>query len=201
MKLRPLPLLCTFCAAFMLTGCAHASLLSQGTKEDTWADSGSITVGHNLTIQNADNRMTLSENMDVLAAEGLYYATWTMGDFEPYENSDGDTVDLYDAQLYLLLGEFPDNQDAQNNMDKWLTAGKSNYEVLSEESVTCNGQSYCLITYNCISDTNPYDRGVSAFGVYQDNAVCIELTCRENFGEDLKTILIDFLNNCTYGDK
>lgn len=201
MKLRPLPLLCIFCTAFMLTGCAHASLLSQGTKEDTWSDSGSITVGHDLTIQNADNRMTLSENMDVLAAEGLYYATWTMGDFEPYENSDGDTVDLYDAQLYLLLGEFPDSQDAQNNMDKWLTAGKSNYEVLSEESITCNGQSYCLITYNCISDTNPYDHGVSAFGIYQDNAVCIELTCRENFEEDLRTILIDFLNNCTYGDK
>lgn len=199
MKLRPL--LCILCIAFMLTGCAHASLLSQGTKEDTWSDSGSITVGHNLTIQNADNRMTLSENMDVLAAEGLYYATWTMGGFEPYENSDGDTVDLYDAQLYLLLGEFPGSQDAQNNMDKWLTAGKSNYEILSEESITCNGQSYCLITYNCISDTNPYDRGVSAFGVYQDNAVCIELTCRENFEEDLRTILIDFLNNCTYGDK
>ena len=54
MKLKTL--LCILCAALMLTGCAHASLLSQETKEDTWADSGFITVGHNLTIQNTDNR-------------------------------------------------------------------------------------------------------------------------------------------------
>lgn len=199
MKLRRL--LSFFCAAFMLTGCAHTSLLSQGTKEDTWADSGFITVGHDLTIQNTDNRMALLENIDVLAADGLYYATFTMGDSEPYENSDGDTVDLYDAHLYLLLGEFKGSQDAQNNMDQWLSAGESNYEVLSKEEITCNGQSYCLITYNCISDSNPYERGVSAFGVYQDSAVCIELTCRENFEEDLKTILIDFLDNCTYSSK
>lgn len=199
MKLKPL--LCILCAALMLTGCAHASLLSQETKEDTWADSGFITVGHNLTIQNTGNRLTLLENMDVLSADGLYYATWTMGDSEPYENSEGNTVDLYDAQLYLLSGEFSDSQHAQSNMDKWLTAGKSNYEVLSEEDITCNGQSYSLITYNCINENNPYERGASAFGIYQNNAVCIELTCRENFEEDIRTILIDFLNDCTYGSK
>ena len=196
MKLRPL--LCILCTTLMLTGCANTSLLSQRPQEDTWSDSGSVTVGNNLTIQNSDNRMTLLENIDVLSADGLYYATWTMGDSEPYENSEGDTVDLYDAHLYLLSGEFPDSQAARNNMDKWLAAGKSNYEVLSEENITCNGQSYSLITYNCISDNNPYERGVSAFGIYQNNAVCIELTCRENFKEDLRMILIDFLNNCTY---
>lgn len=193
------------CAGLVLTGCAHASLLSQGTKEDTWADSGYITVGHHLTVQNTDNRMDLLENMDVLSADGLYYATFTMGSSEPYENADGDTVDLYDAQLYLLLGEFKDSQDARNNMDMWLTSGKSNYEVLSEEEVICNGQSYSLITYNCTSDSNPFERGVSAFGATEcdgtGTAVCIELTCRENFKDDLKTILIHFLDNCTYDSK
>lgn len=196
MKLKYL--FCILSAALILTGCAHSSLVSQGTKEDTWTDSGFVTIGHDLTIQNTGSQLTLSENMDVLSAEGLYYATWTMGNSESYENSDGDTVDLYDAQLYLLLGEFPDNQSAQDNMGKWLDAGRSNYEVISEEEVTCNGQSYLLITYNCVSEDNPYARGVSAFGTYQEDALCIELTCRENFEGDIKTILIDFLSNCSY---
>ncbi|MDE5910537.1 MAG: hypothetical protein K2H52_17680 [Lachnospiraceae bacterium] len=199
MKLKRL--LYILCTTFMLTGCAHASLLSQGTKQDTWSNSGFVTVGHNMTIQNTDNQMTLLENIDVLSADGLYYATWTMGDSEPYENSEGDIVDLYDAHLYLLLGEFPSSQDAQENMNKWLTAGKSNYEILSEEEITCSGQSYSLITYNCINETNPYERGASAFGMYQDNAVCIELTCRENFEEDPRDILIHFLDNITYSSQ
>lgn len=187
-----------FCIALILTGCSYTALLSQEKKEDTWANSGSITIGHNLTIQNTDNRLTLLNSMDVLSGEGLYYATWTIGSSEPFENSDGDTVDLYDAQLYLILGEFQNSKNAKDNMDKWLTAGRTNYEISSEEEITCNGQSYSLITYHCVSENNPYDRGISAFGVCGDNAVCIELTCRENFEEDLRVIITDFLSNCTY---
>ena len=136
--------------------------------------------------------------MDALTADGLYYAAWTMGDAKDYENSDGKTVDLYDAQLYLLLGEFPEETEAECNRDKWLDAARTNYEVLDEEEISCNGQTYTLLAYNCISDENPYARGMSAFGVYLDNAVCIELTCQESFDEDLRTILTGFLNNCTY---
>lgn len=189
------------CVVCILTGCAHASFLSPETKEDAWTDSGFITIGHNLTVHNIDNGMTLLENIDVLSADGLYYATWTMGDAEPYENSEGETVDLYDAHLYLLLGEFPTSQKALDNSNKWIAAAETNYEVLSKEEIVCKEQPYTLLTYNCISDENPYAHGVSAFGVCQDSAVCIELTCRETFEEDIKTILIDFLNNCTYSSK
>lgn len=197
-KLKLKYLLCILCIALILTGCSYTALLSREKKEDTWADSGFLSIGHNLTIQNTDNRLTLLDNMDVLSGEGLYYATWTMGTAEPYENSDGNTVDLYDAQLYLVLGEFQNSTSAKDNMDKWLTAGKNNYEILSEEEITCNGQPYSLITYNCVSENNPYHRGISAFGICGSNAVCIELTCRENFEEDLRDILINFLDNCTY---
>ena len=42
----------------------------------------------------------------------------------PYKNSDGDIVDLYDAQLYLLLGEFTSNEKAQDNRNEWIEKGK-----------------------------------------------------------------------------
>lgn len=186
-------------ALFSLAGYYYVSLPVKEEQEDTWSDSGFLKVGSDLTIQNADSRLSLLDSKDVLSANGLYYAAWTMGGSEPYENSEGITVDLYDAQLYLVLGEYKDNEEACKNMVKWLDAAKGNYEVLAEEEISCNEQPYSLLTYNCISESNPYERGISAFGVYDSTAVCIELTCREGFEEDLRTILISFLDNCTYG--
>lgn len=186
---------CILCITLILSGC---SIFPSKEKKDTWADSGYAAIGHYLTVKNSGSGLSLLENMDVLSADGLYYAAFTMGTPEPYENSDGDTVDLYDAQLYLVLGEYSNSTNAQNNMDKWLTAAKDNYQVLSEEEITCNGQPYSLITYRFINEANPYDRGISAFGINKNNAICIELTCRENFEDDLKTLMIDFLNHCTY---
>lgn len=198
MKLKCLILILILNLTLLLTGCSHFLAITEEPLHDTWSDSGYARIGHELTIQNSDNRLTLLQNKDTLSSEGLYYATWSIGDSEPFENSDGNTVDLYDAHLYLLLGEYPGEQQAINNRDQWLTAGKENYEILSEEEITCNGQSYTIISYRFVSEDNPYDRGISAFGACQKNAVCIELTCREDFEEDLRNIMIQFLNNCTF---
>ena len=108
------------------------------------------------------------------------------------------TVNLYDAQLYLLLEEFANDEKAQENMDAWLDRGRSNYQVSTEEEIVYNGQTYLVLTYTFQNENNPYARGVSAFAVRDNLAVCAELTCQEDFTEDLKTILTDFLENCTY---
>ncbi len=185
------------CIMLTLTGCSAVSAQSAPSADET---SGDIMIGNFLRIQNTDSRLTLLNNLDTLSADGLYYASWVIGDAQPYENSDGDTVDLYDASLYLLSGEFKNTQYAQENMDSWLAAAKENYEILNEEEITCSGQTYSLITYNSTHEDNPYARGVSAFGVCENYAVCIELTCRDEFPDDLRNILIDFLNCCSYGN-
>ncbi len=186
-----------FCFSFLLTGCSFfPSTLEKN--ENTWADSGSITVGNMLTVQNTDDRLALINHMDTLSADGLYYASWAMGSPEPFQNSAGDMIDLYDAQFYLLLGEFPDDESAKGAMGKWLAAGKANYDILSEEEIICNGQPYTFITYQRAHDDIPYHRGVSAFGQFHNYAVCIELTCKEDFEEDLTALMNDFLNACSY---
>lgn len=193
MKLRHFLFL--LCIMFMLVGCySTSSLQENGPVENVTK----LTVGHSLEVKDIDSRLTLVDNNSTLAADGLYYVSWGMGESRPYENSDGDSVDLYDASLYLLLGESKNPESAQNNVDTWLNAAKSNYEILNEELVTCNDQTYTLITYNCISENTPYEQGISAFGTIGSSAVCIELTCCENFNEDLKPILTDFLDNCYY---
>lgn len=196
--MKKIYLIYAVCVMLLLTGCSASSASSAASEESTLETSGAVTVGTCLIIRNTDNLLTLLNNLDTLSADGLYYASWGIGSAQPYENSDGDTVDLYDAALYLLSGEFKNTQDAQENMDSWLTAAKENYEILSEEEITCNGQTYSLITYNSIHEDNPYARGISAFGVYENCAVCIELTCRDEFTEDLRDILTDFLEGCSY---
>ncbi|MCM1087808.1 MAG: hypothetical protein NC419_06600 [Muribaculaceae bacterium] len=199
MKTKFFFLLCAvWSIALILGGCSFIPDI-QNTGNNSAAADGTVTVGNYLTVKDVDSRLTLLNNMDTLSANGLYYASWTMGSSEPYENSDGETVDLYDAQLYLLAGEYKDAEAALDNQTAWLDAAKTNYDVSTEEEITCNNQPYTLITYNCVKEENPYARGVSAFGVYKECAVCIELTCREGFEEDLNRILVDFLEHCGYG--
>ena len=188
--------ICALCIMLTLTGCSAVSAQPASNADEA---SGDIFIGNFLRIQDIDSRLTLLSNLDTLSADGLYYASWVIGDAGAYENSDGDTVDLYDATLYLLSGEFINTQYAQENMDAWLTAAKGNYDILSEEEIACNGQTYTLITYNCIHEDNPYARGISAFSVYENCAICIELTCRDTFTEDLRDILVGFLESCSYG--
>ena len=160
-----------------------------------------IIVGHHLIIQNAESDFVLLDNNDVLASDGLYYASWTAGESKAYETGTGDPSDLYEARLYLLLGEYSSEEQAQLNRDSWLDVGRRNYDVTEEKEIICNGQTYILLLYNCKSESAPYTHGASAFGIYAQTAVCIELTCVENYAEDTETALTDFLNTCTFIDK
>ena len=182
---------------FGLTGCAALPGMPEQSADEI-TDTDYIAVGKRLTVHNTDDRLTLISNMDTLSADGLYYASWTAGKAESYENADGDTVDLYDAQLYLLAGEFSNTETAEKNMSDWLEAGRSNYAVSGEETRICGGQSYTVITYRFMNEDNPYSHGISAFGVNGNLAVCAELTCREAYGEDLSEMLTTFLENCSY---
>ncbi|MDD6216706.1 MAG: hypothetical protein PUB28_08150 [Roseburia sp.] len=178
----------------LLTGCASApQTTTDGQKwQENW-----IKIGTTLGVAPPD-QLTLLENKEALAADGLYYATWVAGSSVPYKNSDGDTIDLYDAQLYLLTNESTDEENAKVSCDTWLSAAKKNYEVQAEDTITLNGQSYTLITYICTGEDTPYAHGVSAFGVCGTTAVCAEFTCLENYAGDLEALLTQFLNNCHF---
>lgn len=187
-------LLILTCLLFLLTGCSASpeSTANHPDWKSTWTK-----IGNNIAID-APKELTLLDQKEALAAEGLYYATWTAGSSVPYENSDGETIDLYDAQLYFLASESTKETSAQQNCSAWLAAAKENYDVQAEDIITCNGHSYTLITYRCVSENTPYDRGVSAFGTCGNIAVCAEFTCVENYSGDLESILTQVLDGCHY---
>lgn len=190
-------------AAMILAGAVGLSLVgcgqnipataADGTKwDDGWVNVGGI-VGVD-TPAGLDSR----ENDDTLGMNGMYYATWSSGEVEPYTNADGEEAELYDAQVYLLLAGYDEAGKAEDSAAEWLDMASRQYTVEDTATETCNGQAFTVITYTFSSSTNPYERGASAFGVYRNYAVSVELSCRDTFSRDAKAVLTDFLEHCHY---
>lgn len=178
-----------------LAGCA-GSPPERAADGLSW-DEDWVTVGGMVGVDTPAG-MELRENNEALAVSGMYYATWSMGEAEPYTNEDGDDVALYDAQLYLLVDSYQSAAEAERTLTQWEDMASRQYTVSSSVEETHNGVDFAVIAYTFGSDTNPYARGVSAFGVYQDCAISAEFTCREGFDGDDAQLLAAFLDNCHY---
>ncbi len=155
-------------------------------------------LGPVLALEEPGNGLTLRDNSTVLTSDDIFYATWSAGESTPYTNEDGDEVQVYDAQLYMLAVGCADAENAHLAIQEWTDHETDSYAVRETRTETCNGQEYSLVLYDCASDTNPYDRGVTAFTVYGNYAVSAELACREDFDGDETAILADVLSRCHY---
>lgn len=178
-----------------LTGCEAAApeTAADGT---AWSEDW-VTVGNVLGVETPEG-MTPRENSDALSAKGMYYATWSIGEGETAVNEDGDEAQVYDAQVYLLLAGYDSTAKAEEAAVEWLDMASTQYSLETTGSETWNGQAFTVVTHAYTSETNPYARGASAFGVYGNYAVSVELSCRENFDGDALELLADFLEHCHY---
>lgn len=181
--------------AMCLTGCT--TLPPERAADGAGWDENWVTVGGVLGVDTPAG-LTAQENNDALAVNGMYYATWSMGEGEDYTNEDGDDAVLYDAQIYVLLAGAKTAEDAQASLDEWMALAEDRYAVDGRTEGTYNGQPFTVLTYAYDSDTNPYQRGASAFGIYRNFAVNVELSCRESFDGDAGELLGRFLDSCHY---
>ena len=192
MKKALLALLLTACVC--LAGCAQVP--TAAADGAAWSDDW-ITVGGIIGVDTPEG-IDPRENNDALSVQGMYYATWSIGEAEPYTNEDGDDAQLYDAQIYLLLAGYDASEKAEKSAAEWQAMANDRYAVDQTLSKTCNGQDFTVLTCAFDSETNPYARGASAFGAYGNYAVSVELSCREDFAGDPLEILTDFLEHCHY---
>lgn len=181
--------------ALVLTGCGgYPERADDGTPWDrNWEMLGRV-----LGVEEPGNGFALLENDVVLGADDTWYAAWTSGEPEPYVNADGKDTDLYPAQLYLLLYGCGNEELAAQAAADWMGRERETYHVLETRTETYNGQEYTLLVYEVASETNPYQRGVSAFAVYRNYVAVAELTCVESFAGDAQNLMADFLNGCHY---
>lgn len=181
-------------ALICLTACQPIPTATSdgGSWDDDW-----ITIGGIVGVDTPTGIDPL-ENSDTLSLQGMYYATWSIGASEPYTNEDGNDVQLYDAQIYFLLAGYDTAEKAGENAVEWQSMADERYTVSETLTQTCGGQEFTVLAYSFDSDTNPYANGVSAFGIYRNYAISVELSCREGFTGDPLEILTDFLNHCHY---
>ncbi len=187
---------CLLALCLTLTACSKPAPAKAADGAD-WDESW-ITLGNILGVAEPGNDLTLRDNNDALSVNDMYLASWTIGDGAPYINEDGDEVVLYPARLDVLVYGRRDEAAAREALEDWTARQGSTYDVNSTSEQTCNGQDYTVSAYTCKSDTNPYSRGVSAFGVYGSYAISAELNCQDGFDGDEKAILMDFLDRCHY---
>ncbi len=189
-------IVCLLPLCLLLTGCTKTTP-EQAADGTAWNESWT-TLGGVLGVEEPGHDLTLQDNKDALSITDMYLASWTIGEGEPYTNEDGDEVVLYPARLDVLVYGCKDADAAQQALEDWTARQAETYDVTDSGQQTCNGQDYVVSVYACKSDSNPYARGVSAFGTCQDYAVSVELNCLDSFTEDERTILTDFLNGCHY---
>lgn len=190
---RFIPVLLALCLC--LTGCGQPAPV-RAADGAPWSG-GWITVGGILGVDTPAG-IDPRENNDTLSGKGMYYAAWSIGEAEPYVNADGGEAQVYDAQICLLLAGYNGAEKAEDALAEWESIANDRYAVEQTLSATCNGQDFTLLTYIYVSETNPYDRGASAFGVYRNYAINVEVSCREGFTGDPREILTDFLEHCHY---
>lgn len=179
-----------------LTGCTGPLPPEQAADGQDWSEDW-VTVGQIVGVDTPEG-LEAGENNEALAANGMYYATWSMGEAVPYVNEDGEDAQLYDAQFYLLLSGCKSAEEAENTLAQWQELARQQYVVGETDTQTHNGQEFTVITYAYDSETNPYERGVSAYGVYRNYAVNVELACQENFDQDPEELMGQFLDSCHY---
>ena len=179
-----------------LSGCGVVLPPEKAADGLDWDDSW-VTVGSIVGVD-TPNGMEARENNDALAVQGMSYATWSIGEATPYTNADGEEAQLYDAQVFLLLSGSESVEQAENTLAQWREMAGQRYVIEETMTRTHNGQEFSVITYSFDSETNPYARGASAYGMYRNYAVSAELVCQKDFDGDAARLLADFLDRCHY---
>ena len=183
-------------AAVLCTGCG---VKDEDLKSDPLVNAdGTAPVGKTLVAPAPPEGFTLLDNKDILAANGLYYASWVNGEPQPYENSEGKTVNLYDAQLTLVVQENKTEEKAASAVSGWQELAQQNYDISDTQTLTAAGQEYTVIQFTYQDESNPYATGVAAFAQRGTSAIEWELSCQESYTGDALAVLTEFLNGCTY---
>ncbi|MBQ6734405.1 MAG: hypothetical protein IJR00_05800 [Lachnospiraceae bacterium] len=188
-----IPIVLIFGLLFALTRMNFSRYPAQDLAGNAW-DRGWEMLGTTLGIESQPAGMTLLENNSVLAGEETYYATYVSGEGTAYVNAEGEDVTLYPEQCYLLLYGCADQANAEQAMADWMARTRDLQTVTGEEERSANGATYTLLHYRSASEDSPYDRGASAFYVYDRFVIVAEMTCTPESPEDPDALLDAFLS-------
>ena len=148
-----------FCLIFALmllfSGCA-----GQQSLPESWDESWTV-VSPGLAAEPLEG-FEPKELNTALAVSGIYYATWAAGETREHVNEEGETAQVFDAQIYVLSQNFRSAEAAGKEAAAWTERAGTVYQLGETEILTLNGQEFTLLPLLSGSETNPYSRGYAA---------------------------------------
>ncbi len=180
-----------------LAGCSMPTPPPETAADGTpWGEDW-VTVGGTVGVEESET-LTLLQNSDTVASNQMAYATWSMGEAEPYTTADEKETEIYDAQFFVLLAKRENGEQARETLSEWQGLIGEMYTIISSGEERIGGQEFQTITYTYISQETPYTAGASAFGVFGNCALSVEVTARGDAAQDPAAILTDFLEKFHY---
>ncbi len=189
-RMIALPALCALLLA--LAGCG-AKLPAAAADGTPWSKDWTM-VGQKLGVEGPGEAFTLR---DVKGSKNLYFTAWSAGEPRTHTDGEGEEVQVYDAQVVVLLSDEGSDEAAQTAVEEWLSLAENAYDLSATDQATHNGQDFTALTYTFPSGS-AYAQGASAFTVYGGCAVSVEIACQEDFTPAAPDILADFLDHCHY---
>lgn len=185
------------CSILLLTLSGCRRLPDKTASGEEWNDEW-MRIGTLLGVEASPENFELIDNKDALSVSDIYYSEWACGEPQEYTNSDGETAYVYDAQIYLLLRETNTRELAENTAEEWEKLTEKNYDITDSFTKEYSGQEFSVYKYSVINENNPYSFGISAFGVWENGAVSVELVFKDSFTGNAEEILNDFLTGFHY---
>ena len=189
-RILALPALCALLLA--LAGCGP-KLPAAAADGEPWSEDWTM-VGQKLGVEGPGEAFTLQ---DVKGSKNLYFTAWSAGEAQTHTDSEGEEVQVYDAQVVVLLSDKGSDEAAQADVDELLSLAEGSYTLSATAQETHNGQDFTVLTYTFPSGS-AYAQGASAFTVYDGCAVSVEVACQDAFTPPPADILSDFLDHCHY---
>ncbi len=189
-RILALPALC----ALLLTLAGCGSKLPAAAADGTpWSEDWTM-VGQKLGVEGPGEAFTLR---DVKGSKNLYFTAWSAGEAQTHTDEEGEEVQVYDAQVVVLLSDQGSDQAAQATVEEWLSLAEDSYTLSATAQETHNGQDFTALTYTFPAGS-AYAQGASAFTVYDGCAVSVEVACQDAFTPPPTDILSNFLDHCHY---
>lgn len=184
-KLTVIFILC-LCLALSACGIRPPEKASDGTPWNSdWTTMGSI-----MGVEKPEG-WNLERSEDVLAAEGMFYNVWTMGEAMTYTNENGDEVTAYEAEIHLVAAQSDSPDKAAQMAADWETLTEERYPDRESSTAEYAGQTFTV---------SAYPEGACATGIRNNCAIRVDVIAREGFDKDPAQVLADFLNHCHYAE-
>lgn len=186
MKKRLFALALSF--ALLLTGCATPTPPETDVNGTPWSEEW-LTLGTVLGVEEIPD-WNRQRNEDVLAAEGMYFASWTWG--EAFLTEAGETA--YPAQVFLVVSQCDSGAAAEKTAQEWQTLAQQTYQAESTFALHHSSGDFTLLPYRVTGENASFTRGMAAYGVRGNLAINLEFSCQEDVSLDPELTLTAFLD-------